>query len=475
MHFNNRYITLLIIFLFSTSVFPNLEYNSRIKIIHSAVLNLEFNKVNRLIKNEQKLQPDNSYLSYFFTYNLFLKSYFNSSPKDIEHFKKVSEECLESLSVEKNKNKALELSAIISIQRAYIFFLQSEHFSYVKALIKGQSYIDKINKPSIESLKIKSIYEVIGGSVPEKFKTMAKWFNIKGTPSKGIELINKYVQNSKSTSANKIEGEIIELYLKHFLDLDFSTQVKNQSVLYNYVYLKTCKLENYNKIGIIDEFENQNKVLPSYFTFLKAQYLLELQNANGLKIMDNFLKMHSNNSFRHSAHFYKSWYYCSNKDKAKFDKETKLIKNEIEPVFPSDKKSLQRAKKGSYNSALTKARMLFDAGEYLQAETILKHKNNKTILITEEEKLEFLYRLARIYEMTNRNEQALRLFQKVIDTKQSKLYFVSYSAYRSGKIYLKQGLKLKAQSYFEQALILNEGEYKTSIQQKTEFYLSLIK
>ena len=46
-----------------------------------------------------------------------------------------------------------------------------------------------------------------------------------------------------------------------------------------------------------------------------------------------------------------------------------------------------------------------------------------TLLKTTDEKIEYLYRLARVYEMTNKTEEALKLYNNVIDTKKTNLYF----------------------------------------------------
>lgn len=455
--------------------FSTLDYNKNIENAHASVLKFEYTKANAFLNLERQNNPSNTYIEYIESYQLFLKAYFDAKQSDYDTFIKVSEACMELLKNEANKEKALQLSAMISIQRAYIFFLWAEHYSYVRAIMKGQSFVDQIKSESndIENLKIKSIYEVIGGSVPSKYKTYAKWFDIKGTPKKGIQFIDDYLSKVEEISPNHTEGELVNLYLRDFLDIEIPALAENKPELLTYVYLQTTKESAINKISRIDSLSG--KTLPSYFIYLKAKYLLELQKEDGFTLMNQYIQQQDGISYRHSAHYYIAWYFCSMGNKISYTEELEKIKFLPAPLFPSDRKVIQRLENPGCNSSLIKARMLFDAGEYQQAETVLKQKEIKSQLITAEEKIEYLYRLARVYEMTSRTEKALELYQKVIDTRKSKLYFISYSAYRSGKIYESLNkIELARQSY-KLALELNEGEYKTSIEKKCQYALDYIK
>jgi len=262
------------------------------------------------------------------------------------------------------------------------------------------------------------------------------------------------------------------LYLKHFLNIQPPTlPEQNTPLLLIYLDLQTSKENAQIKINKIDRIKYN---LPPYFTFLKAKFLIELQNKNGVSLMNQFIQKQKGLSLLHSAHYYLSWFYCANDEPQLSQSEIAKMKELPSPLFPADKKALNRIEKEHCNSYLVKSRMLFDAGEYKRALNVLKTKQATASLINYEQKIEYLYRLARIYENINLIDKALKLYQKVIDTQKTELYFVAFSAYRSGEIYLnKQNYKL-AKTFFSMALELNEGEYKSSIESKCQYAIESI-
>jgi len=189
--------------------------------------------------------------------------------------------------------------------------------------------------------------------------------------------------------------------------------------------------------------------------------------------MREFIAEQKGISLVHSAHYYLAWYYCSHKNSTDYKKEISAIEALPEALFPADKNVGNRiSSQKTCNSYLVKSRMLFDAEEYSKALAVLKEKNIDKQLKTYEEKIEYIYRLARIYEHSKQIEKAIQLYSKVVKTQKSELYFVPYSAYCLGKIYENQSEINLAKQYYNIALDLNEGEYKTSIEKKCQFALN---
>ncbi len=465
-----KHIIISLIFLIPSLTYSALDYNIRIKRIHKSVLNLNFQQTDSLIRREAIIHPQNSYISYFKTYQFFLKTYFFATTSNYDKFFNSSNQCLELLENEKDQETAQILSATICVQQAFIFFLWGEHMSYVRSLMQGQSHLDEISIQCTnpEYYKIRSIYEVLGSSIPNKYKIFASWFNIKGSAQKGLELIEQYLNQKTKPSARKTEGEIINLYLKHFLDLESPEINNNTALLLIYVYLQTSSEKATEKIKRIDNIGNKK---PIYLKYLKAKYLIELQDYKGVELMNQFIRENKGESYRHSAHYYLAWHFCSLGKTTAFQNEINKIKLLPSPLFPADKKALERTTQNC-NSILVKSRMLFDAGEYLKAMRVINVDNILDSLHSTEDKIEYLYRLARIKEKIEQYGKAKELFSKVIKIGRSDLYFTSYSAYRLGKIYIKQRNKKLALQYFNIALDLNKGEYQKSIEQKTEFAIS---
>ena len=461
----------LLLLIISTKGFAILEYNRNIETAHKYILEFKINKAKPILLLEKSKNPKNAYVNYLLSYQLFIDSYFTAEDKVYHTFIENSEACIEQLKSEKKKEIANILVSTLYIQRAFIFFLWSKHLSYANALIKGRSAILEINEDSknLEYLKIRALYELTGGSVPSKYKTLANWLGIEGESSKSIALIDKYISLIDIKSARGIEGQIIKLYIYNFLDIssDKFSEKHIKNPLLAYTYIQSSGISAKEKLSIISALAPN---LPSYFTYLKAKSELETQNRNGLMQMDNFLTIHKGNSLIHSAHLLKYKYYIAQNMLEEARKEKKIILNLKDPIFPKDKSALNDIEK-PYNSMLLKARMLFDAQDYDKALRVLNTIKPSLKLITNKEKLEYKYRLARIYEETEKTSLALKLFKEVIESKESKYYFVSYSAYRVGRILTKQNKPEQAKKYFKLALELNDGEYQISIENKCLFAL----
>lgn len=477
MNSKTKTLILLVIFsLFFSIADASLIYTENIQKAHSKILEFEYSQAQIFLSQEKKANPKNRYIEYLENYHLFLNSYFEPTSSSYEEFENYSENCIDLLRKEKNREEANLLLSMIYIQKAYCDFLWDNQLSYANALIKGQNHLNKVSSKTtnLEYLKLKGIYEVINGSVPSSYKWYAKWLGVKGSPKGGLEYIEKYLENPTISSARKTEGQIIDLYLRSFLDYNIPEIKAIQQPLLAYVYLQTSQIKNSEKIALINQTQKNFKRSPTYLYFLLGKYLLQLQNSEGMLFMSYFEKNHKGIAFEHTAQMYKAWYSLANNDSNKYNEAIQKINSLDEATFPADKKAVSNLRTKEYLPFLLKARMLFDAGNYHQALSVLKKNKIKLKKHSTEHKIEYLYRLARIHEKTNQTEKAIKLYQEVIKTQETQLYFIAYSAYRMGKVYAKEEKKEIAKEYFLKALELNEGEYKISIEKKSQFALKML-
>lgn len=477
MKLDNKILWIIIFICSPLFTFSALNYNANIEKSHMALLNLDFKTSEKYLAIEKKNTIQNTYVNYLESYQSFLEVYFKMRASDFEIFKTKSDACLKLLKLETEISEASELASIVYIQKAFIHSLWNEPYQYAKAYIKGQAELEKMEPSHTEYLKMASLYEVIGGSIPKSYKSLAKLFNFTGNSSKGLKMIQDYLNLHKPSSALRTEGQIIELYIHQLLDLpkEINNLVLKDALLLNYVKLQNQTLKASTQIDWINQLNTGHSDLPDYFTFLKAKAYLNLQDSMGLGFMDTFLKEHEGLSLKHAAHFYKYWYYSAQGNPTASHSEKAQLTRLPDPIFPLDKKLTKRIAKNQNNAFLIQSRMLFDAQAYDKALIVLKNKDAKRSLKSEAEKIEFLYRLARIYEKKKKMNAAIQLYQKVIDTQQSEFYFVAFSAYNLGKIHAKLKHTQLAKSYFLQALDLNKGEYQQSIENKCSFAIEMLK
>ena len=87
----------------------------------------------------------------------------------------------------------------------------------------------------------------------------------------------------------------------------------------------------------------------------------------------------------------------------------------------------------------------------------------------EEEKLEFAYRVARIYDDLGREEDAIRNYQIAIRLGENRReHYAARAALQIGQIYEKRGQKALAISYYQKCLDMDDHEYKDSLDQRAK-------
>ena len=142
----------------------------------------------------------------------------------------------------------------------------------------------------------------------------------------------------------------------------------------------------------------------------------------------------------------------------------------------ADKKALKDAKSNSWpNPVLLKSRLLSDGGFHKEALAILQGKTSEQFN-RDEDKLEFAYRVARIYDDLGRKDEAIQTYLTAIKLGENrKEYYAARAALQIAQIYEDRGQKALAISYYQKCLGMNDHEYKDSIDQRAKSGISRCK
>jgi tetratricopeptide (TPR) repeat protein len=99
---------------------------------------------------------------------------------------------------------------------------------------------------------------------------------------------------------------------------------------------------------------------------------------------------------------------------------------------------------------------------------ILQEKTSTDFLLPEE-KLEFVYRMARIYDDLNRKDEAIAKYLSVMKLGENrKEYFAARAALQIGYIYEKKKDKARAIGFFQKCMHMKDHDYKNSLDQKAK-------
>jgi tetratricopeptide (TPR) repeat protein len=164
-----------------------------------------------------------------------------------------------------------------------------------------------------------------------------------------------------------------------------------------------------------------------------------------------------------------SWCYYlqGNMQQANANKQQAIVKGAT--FSDADKKALKDAKEKSWpNTLLLKARLLNDGGYHIDA---LKQLAGKSLadFNKEEERLEFVYRIARIYDDLGRKEDAIKNYLNAIKLGENRReYYAARAALQIGQIYENNGEKALAIQYYQKCMSMEDHEYKDSLDQKAK-------
>jgi len=159
------------------------------------------------------------------------------------------------------------------------------------------------------------------------------------------------------------------------------------------------------------------------------------------------------------------------------DEKAMLYFNKIalsgKTLYDSDKYAQRIAENKEFpNKEITKIRLYTDGGYYTQAFDLLKTLTLGQFQL-KRDKLEYLYRTARLNHKGGSENDAITYYQKTIElSKEETYYFAPNSCLQLGYIYQSRNENAEAKKYFTAALGYKNYEYKNSIDNKAKAALN---
>jgi len=267
-----------------------------------------------------------------------------------------------------------------------------------------------------------------------------------------------YMENKQEEAVNFINTsklDIVNNHLLAFMAANLNVNSKHPDTAEN----------------IINRRNKSSDYLPTHLWEFEMSFakLYHLDLAEAIKGFEHFTKTFKGNFYLKDVYQKLSWCYYlqGNMSAAEAARKSVLTKGNSET--DADKKALKDAKSGVWpNSVLLKARLLNDGGYNKEAYAVLEHKKS-TDFITPVEQLEFIYRVARIYDDLGYDDKAIAAYENTIKLGiDRKEYFASRAALQIAYILEKQGKKSQAIAYYQKCLDMDDHEYKDSIDQRAK-------
>lgn len=324
---------------------------------------------------------------------------------------------------------------------------------------------------------------VAAGTVPDGYKWLASLFGVKGSIKNGMQIMESFVNGTdqwQKLFAN--EAAFYYCYILFYIDnkpaeaMQFINQ-KKLDVVNNHLvaYMATNlainnKQTEYAKNVIMHRNTSSAYMYTPVWDFEMAYIRMHhLEIPEAIASFEKYTSNFKGKFYLKDAYDKLSWcYYLLGNNTAAEQVRQKVLQFGGTDT-DADKQAEKNAKSGAWpNLLLLKARLLSDGGYNNEALALLVGKSANDFSKTEE-KLEFAYRVARIYDDLNRDDDAIKAYQLAINIGTNRQeYYAARASLQIAFIYEQQGKKDEAIAYYQKCLDMDDHDYKDSIDQKAK-------
>ncbi|MFN8286058.1 MAG: hypothetical protein U0V74_04855 [Chitinophagales bacterium] len=332
------------------------------------------------------------------------------------------------------------------------------------------------------------VVEALLGSIPDKYQWAVNMLGMDGSVNGGLQKLNNLVEYGKKNDyIFKEETAIYYAFLLFHLksDKEKAWQVlkdnnfmANQDLMsiYSCVHIGVYGSHNDEALKLLEKLNNKEL---SSFNFLHYLYGLAKLNSldtNAESSFKKFLAEYKGENHIKSTYQKLGWNALLKNDTIGYLQMMAKADALGSSMVDADKQAQKEAESNKLpNINLLKARLLFDGGYYTRAYYIMR-AFKEADFATDEEKTEYFYRLGRVNQQMNKDEDALICYKQTIN-KGSKLprYFAANAAYESGVILEGLGQIDKAKEYYRLSMTYENHEYKNGIDQKAKAALNRLR
>lgn len=462
------------------------DFNANCIKAYQAILQLKLNEAKQIINKEKKQNPDNGIPILLDNYVDYFTILTTESKTDYERLKgnrSIRLNILEEQS--ENSPYYLFAQAEINIQWALLKGKFQDYFSAALDINRADGLLKKNVEKYPNFLPNKkgiALINIVLGAVPANLKGILKTVGLYGNIQSGVKDLEQLINVLPKTNYAFYRDEVIFFYA--FAETEAVKNKSNYPKIINYLALlhNASLLKNYLQGYVsVKNFRNDdalNYLLNrpqgnQYNNFEAIDYMIGNAKLNKLDTDANpyllkYIKEYRGLNYIKDAYLKLAYCYLLKGEIANYHLYIKLVQNKGNVLIEKDKQALREAIDAAPNIDLLKARLLFDGGYFNKALQKLKDKNADSFSIVRD-KIEYYYRLGRIYDESDKDNEALVYYQKAINIgKTTTYYYAANAALFIGLIYENKNDKTKAKLFYNQAIAMKHHEYQNSIESKAK-------
>ncbi len=468
-------------------------YNHNCITAYKSILSLKIPEAKLLIQKEKQQNPTNGIIPLLENYVDYFSLLASESNIDYEKW---------------SENKSVRLSLLAGNNQNSPFFLYSQAEVYLQWSLLKSKFGDYLSS-AIDAKKANSLFKenakkfpgfilnqkgiamvnVIFGAIPESLKGISKFLGMTGNTETGINQLETLTANIKHSQYGFYNDELVFFICTITVDqqnkyesynklITLLASVDNSSLLKTFLQAHIAAKCGHNDDAI--NFLKENTFGDQYIKLPILDYILGNCTLNHLNedaqvYLLKFINDFKGTNLIKDAYLRIAYFYLINDNINKYIYYLKLVKEKGYAHDERDIQALTEASDTKPDIDLLKARLLFDGAYYDKAILIINgiEVNNLKLL---RDKIEYYYRLGRLYDKMNNWNNAIANYQKAINLgKTSSYYYSANAALNIGHIYESKKDFYKAKYYYKQALDMPRHGYQNSIDDGAKAGLNRIK
>ncbi len=484
-----RLLILILVCFFFTASFSQkvFVFDSTCKLAYKEIIKLKLNHGKELINKAREENTDNLIPDLLEGYIDFFVLFFNEDPAEHNIRKENFDKRLAAFDSGPHNDPFYRYcKGLTYLQRAAVKIKFGERYSAGWDFKKANSQIKENRSlyPSFQANRM--LYgplEVVIGTVPEGYRWITSLFGMKGSINEGMLLIRSFI-NSNDDLAKLFADEstfyycYLIFYIENKPDEVFELILSRKLDIVNnhlFAYLAANLAINSKQTEYARQIIQGRNMSPEYMETPAWDFEMgyvkfhKLQLDDAITNFERFINTFKGQFYVKDVLQRISWAYYLKGNKEEAEKYRLLTLKRGNTDSDADKKAYRDAKKGLWpDETLLKARILNDGGYQKEALTILGKKNIDNYT-QPEEKLEYAYRMARIYDDMGKDDEALQFYETSISLGKDRTeYYAARAALQMGFIYERRNQKKLAIASFQQCLDMGDHEYKDSLDQRAK-------
>ncbi|WP_295770740.1 tetratricopeptide repeat protein [uncultured Mucilaginibacter sp.] len=490
-----KLIRLLVPLLFlGLQCFANFDVNANCTKAYKCILQFKLKAARQAIDAEKSMHPQNSFAILLDDYYDYFWMLSTESKSDYDRLKENKSKRLNKLEDEDKASPYYNFAlAQVNLHWALLHARFGDNSAAGFAINRAYKQLNENQKkfPAFlpDDIPLGMVNVALGALPDGALKSVLNIFGIKGSIASGISLLQNATQHlPKSAYAmyydeavfytTYLQTDVVNDEQAYNKMLQYTNSMESSSLLKSYIqgYIALRTGHSAEAAHFLQKAPEGSEYQPyPYLDYLAGLARMNISDKSAGNYFNKFLQTNKGVNYIKDAYLHLAWEALLDGNEKRYNAFVQFVKTKGYTYNEKDKRALKEIAGAPYNTTLLQARLWFDGGLYEKALNILKIKDAGSFT-AKDDKAEYYYRLARVYEATDKNTPALENYQQAIVTgKASNTYFGPMSALRAGNIYEQLKDSAKAVSYYKLAIDFKNHDQENSIEHKAKEGLKRLK